>query len=628
MSVFKTDKSKYRESTLVWAIKTIGNDVLVSGDSTGSVKFWDLKKFSLLQSFSSHEADVLSLAVNTTGTTVYSAGVDRKIMCYQIVNKHSGRWAPMGSTLDHTHDIRALALHESSPKNNILVSGGVETYIVVNNLNTFLFGSHKKISYTPQKPCVSSLPSKRLVMMWEGQTVKIWHLGKLSNLGDEESNQYVSIPVKGQKLISRITLSSDENITSAALSPNGRVLAVSTIAETKLFQLTPVYSDEDDYDDEDNITSLKVKKLTQYDLEEEGAKSLHFIEKDDQLKLLIHTPESELLIFSLNYDKEVEEYGLDMERRPFELNISDSKLAELGITPKKKKSTLGYLDSISLVKVSPKGDLVTTSTFNGIVALYDISKVYEESHSTEDEEESNPTISGIVLGNFTVYPTAFCFTELDTLVVVTAEIRVFEYSIIRNGSELRAELTPWAKTNAELLPQELSEAKDKCRGIFYIPGKSRRLWLWSGSWVAFLDTSVDIPVKRIPKRQASGQFNQHYGPNDGLGLVADEDVIMEDLEQDKSKSSNKRDSKKRSNKATTNGSKNTEFNNNDNENSSVAEVDDSISMLGRQAFWVTYKYHPILYAGPFGPKEMVIAERPRMSLKLPPAFWSNHKVSF
>lgn len=680
LATVKVDKSKQRESTLVWSIKVLNDRIAVSGDSTGSVKFWDTQKFSLLQSFSAHEADVLCLTCDVSGRTVYSAGVDRKIMCYQIVNRNSGRWAAMGSSMVHGHDVRAMALHESS-SSNFLVSGGVERTLVINDLNDFMFGSYRKLPITPQSSCVSSVPGGRLVILWDSQVVKIWYVGELQHLGDEDS-QLVAVPVQGKKLVCRITMSSDENITSAALSSDGKLLVVSTIVETKIFRLTPISaSGNRKKSASTNIipgtngtpapAAYKVTKLNSHDLEDQGARSLRLIERNGEIKLLLVSPESELLIYGLKNNSETNEYGVDLESDPIELSTPKSQLINSDGFGKNTISNINYLDSVSHAEVSPNGRFVAVSHFSGVVYLFDITAAFDnpesltQSTSENDEDDETPIIEGIVLGKFPGLPTAMAFTTRDTLVIVTAEVRVFEYSITATAgaaenqsslsSLLQAQLTPWSKTNSELLPQELTEARDKCRGIFYDPEKPQRLWLWAGTWLAFLDTSVDIPVKRIPKRLANGKVAQ-YGSRrlEALGIVADDDTVMEDAEpletqepeepqpSTTSVSTPSKKSRRKSktngtvvsndtvtnNSNSSNGSNNIIINNTSSNGSGIPEVDDSVSVLGRRAFWITYKYRPILFASTFGSKEMVVIERPVMDLKLPPAFWSNRKITF
>jgi len=53
--------------------------VLVSGDSTGSVQFWDSQHGTLLQAHSNHKGDVNALAASPSHNRVFSAGADGQV---------------------------------------------------------------------------------------------------------------------------------------------------------------------------------------------------------------------------------------------------------------------------------------------------------------------------------------------------------------------------------------------------------------------------------------------------------------------------------------------------------------------------------------------------------------------
>lgn len=60
-----TVESFQEQPTFVWSVLCLANGTIVSGDSLGHVQFWDAATFTLSQTFTSHEADVLALAAST-----------------------------------------------------------------------------------------------------------------------------------------------------------------------------------------------------------------------------------------------------------------------------------------------------------------------------------------------------------------------------------------------------------------------------------------------------------------------------------------------------------------------------------------------------------------------------------
>jgi U3 small nucleolar RNA-associated protein 4 len=57
-------KRKRKMDTIVWSVKVLLDGTVVSGDSTGSLKIWESRFWSLKQSFQVHKADILCLAVD------------------------------------------------------------------------------------------------------------------------------------------------------------------------------------------------------------------------------------------------------------------------------------------------------------------------------------------------------------------------------------------------------------------------------------------------------------------------------------------------------------------------------------------------------------------------------------
>jgi len=57
-------KRRRKMDTLVWAVKVLSDGTIVSGDSTGALKFWESKFWSLTQTFQVHKSDILCLTVD------------------------------------------------------------------------------------------------------------------------------------------------------------------------------------------------------------------------------------------------------------------------------------------------------------------------------------------------------------------------------------------------------------------------------------------------------------------------------------------------------------------------------------------------------------------------------------
>lgn len=112
---------------LVWAVRCACDGTIVSGDSTGTVRFWDGQTYGMIQRIKGHVADVLDLAVSADGKSAISGGMDRRTTFYR--RKEIGkkgekcRWKEITHQRLHKHDVKALAAYETKSM-SILVSGG------------------------------------------------------------------------------------------------------------------------------------------------------------------------------------------------------------------------------------------------------------------------------------------------------------------------------------------------------------------------------------------------------------------------------------------------------------------------------------------------------------------------
>ncbi|KAJ4916699.1 transducin family protein / WD-40 repeat family protein [Raphanus sativus] len=104
----------------IWSLLALRCGVLVSGDSTGTVQFWDSQHGTLLQAHSNHKGDVNALAAAPSHDRVFSAGADGQLILYKLAGgtfksqdlkpSSTKKWDYIGCARAHTHDIRALTV--------------------------------------------------------------------------------------------------------------------------------------------------------------------------------------------------------------------------------------------------------------------------------------------------------------------------------------------------------------------------------------------------------------------------------------------------------------------------------------------------------------------------------------
>lgn len=120
---------------IVWSVKVLPSGNIVSGDSTGELRIWDGKTYTLTQRVKGHKQDILSVATSFDGSTIFSGGMDRRTVVYKQVGKGRSRWAEVGHRRYHTHDVKTMASFEHKAM-SIVVSGGKFAFF---SLTAFLY---------------------------------------------------------------------------------------------------------------------------------------------------------------------------------------------------------------------------------------------------------------------------------------------------------------------------------------------------------------------------------------------------------------------------------------------------------------------------------------------------------
>jgi U3 small nucleolar RNA-associated protein 4 len=120
-----------KTDVLVWSIRTLPDGTIVSGDSSGELRFWDGTNYSLFQRIHSHKADVLDIVTSSDGETVMSGGADARTVLYQLKGGNKGdkrrRWQELDHRRFHTLDVKAMAVFETKQM-SIVASGGKQDH--------------------------------------------------------------------------------------------------------------------------------------------------------------------------------------------------------------------------------------------------------------------------------------------------------------------------------------------------------------------------------------------------------------------------------------------------------------------------------------------------------------------
>ncbi|GJM96524.1 hypothetical protein PR202_ga13367 [Eleusine coracana subsp. coracana] len=261
----------------IWSLLFLRCGTLVSGDSTGTVQFWDSHLGTLLHAHSRHKGDVNALATMPSQNRVFSAGSDGQVILYKVSKDDSGalkdvskeevsKWVYVGYVRVHTHDVRALTMavpicreddvpEEKAAKKKrrrhefsyhkwahlgvpMLISGGDDTKLFAYSAREFTQFAPHNFCPAPQRPLINlardSTVNGDSVMLVQSAnwldvllvTVQNKLTPSTSSGGDATIRHLARLKSKGSR-----------KIISSAASTNGTLLAYSDSARPCLFAL-------------------------------------------------------------------------------------------------------------------------------------------------------------------------------------------------------------------------------------------------------------------------------------------------------------------------------------------------------------------------------------------------------
>ncbi|KAJ5130354.1 uncharacterized protein N7515_006393 [Penicillium bovifimosum] len=493
---------------LVWSVKCLPDGTIVSGDSAGEIRFWDAKNYSLVQRIQGHLADTLDVAVSANGDTVISGGADQRTVVYRRKEGEKGdkksRWAEIMHRRYHTHDVKTFAVYETKDI-SIAVSGGPDATPVVLPLREFGKEHHRKLSSLPQIPQLTSSPASRLVMSFWDREVSLWRVSR----GPASLNE--NIDGQRHRLVGKVLIKGEENISSAMLSADGKILAVATIAEVKLFSLRRQKGDEKGV--------LAIQKIdVPKTLSGEGARLVTV--SPDGRWLSIVRPNSDI------YMARIQPASLSTKKPQVLPQFAKLKRAARHVRHEKAShGTLGdYERTIRSVVFSDDSKVLASGDISGCVdtwmldtataATNGVASRESDDESSDDEDEDvviegeRWTIAaaespiprmkaGITLLSFRpkTAPTQKLLangtnqSSENRLMVLTSEHQLIEFDA-RDGK-----LSEWSRRNPKAyLPAEFRGVKDRAMGCMWDLFEGReRLWLYGASWLWMFDLLQDFP---------------------------------------------------------------------------------------------------------------------------------------
>ena len=516
-----------RKEKLIWALDSLPDGTLVSGDSTGEVCWWDRDNYGQLQRIQAHEADVLCLATSADGKTVFSGGIDRRTVIYNLSSNASfphQRWAKGTHKRIHTQDVKTMASLDVG-KISVVVSGGPDAHLTISPIRNNQHENHRRIPFVPQTPPVTS--AKRLVLSWWNNHVTVWRVSR--DASGKRQRQDLSNDTF--KIVAQMGLKGEENISTASITEDGKLLAISTMAETKLFHLRRVSKGPAD--------NFKISKISTPDrLSKSGARLLRF--SPDGRWLAQVTPSNRIIMHEVmrsDNDRCVTVPGRNTTirrlRRPSLNRPWDQYLRRIVCMTFDSRSGLvtvadlaGYIDVWQLERAvahAPDADLSdvdSSSEEDSVVnGSTNMETAYRWQHTPASDSPPRMTSAPLILS----YCPQRCLNDgsgisdgreyngdvkpesrfSDRVVVVSATHDVSEYSI------LQGRLTYWSRRNpSKSLPASLRLQRDRAMGCVWDCSNTgvnvkKRLWLYGATWLCMIEMSQDLPIQQSHKAIAA-----------------------------------------------------------------------------------------------------------------------------
>lgn len=448
--------------TLVWTLAALGDHGIASGDSLGLVHVWDPIACVIRYRFLQHQADVLTLTASSEGDTLYTGGVDTKISFFGKQDGQDDRWVYRHAGFVHTHDIRALAFDsgEGSKFPSVLISGGVDGGLRITQVNVgsvALDSSNRPARFRKPFGCSSLSPllqtacvvqGSRLLLCQRDAHLEFWYLQqpKVGEKGEEEAPKN-SMP-EGQHVL-RVALegaSKGRHLGASAIAPDGRHLAASDEAGTRLFKT--------------NLEDLEVRKVNSLPSEvaKKAARTLLFC--TPALLAVAPRASSELLVVDVKQLSVAERFTV--HRAP-----------------------------VALLATSGGGEWLASADLAGAVHVFSLDALAHHAQVPAGRRDD---------GGF---PTALGFDSgRHRLIIVTSMHHILLFDV--EAQALAAGVTSPIK-----IPWHIMSSQERVCGVACPPGTKDKLLLWGHSFMVKLDLEAAAEERPQKKQKGQAGTNGH-----------------------------------------------------------------------------------------------------------------------
>lgn len=361
--------------------------------------------------------------------------------------------------------------------------------------------NHRTLSNLPQNPPVRSAAKSRYVVSWWDRQVHVWQLKR--NVKDLVETPDAESPVaKNRRLVARILVKGEANITSATISADGSLLLVATTSDIKAFHLGTGKggSKKDD---------LKISKVDVPEtISANGAKRVE-ISPDGQW-ICAALPDNTIRASRIE--------GAGQSAAP-EILPHATKLVRLrrNIAKNILLGGLGQYDrSITHLAFSPDSKMIAAADLGGYIDTWvlqtstagnagaeesDDSDSGADASDNEDGAESlkwQRNKKGALIPKLNAAPTVLSFSSRCPTPLESADDDENDYRLLAVTARpqiliinpLHGVMSPWSRRNpTSSFPVEFRNIRDLVKGALWA---GERIWLYGNSFLFMFDTSKDV----------------------------------------------------------------------------------------------------------------------------------------
>jgi U3 small nucleolar RNA-associated protein 4 len=470
-------------------------------------------------------------------------------------------------------------------------------------------------------------------------------------------------PAKNHKLLSRILVKGESNITSASISENGDLLVVSTGSEIKAFHLRHA---SNGLDPELRISKVDVPSkghgATKVQISPD-ASWISWVQEGSKVVIANVTASGTApdRTYTISQPSKLRRLRRDIHKYILlgGLGAYNRQVGHIAFAPDSKMLAVadiaGYVDTWVL---RGSGD-------DAASGLDDTSSASSsDSSDSEDEETSsgsrwvrNPKAA--LMPKLPAVPVCLSFatsnveeTDADdyTLLAITTTWQLLTFN------PLRGALTAWSKRNPHArIPEQFRKTKDVVKGTLW---QGSRVWMYGVSFVFMLDLSEDLSPEKatslVKHGDVKGIKRKRDGTQGGAGdrmekhALAPQTVrVLVDADKNEWMDIDNNDGEDQRSRAASSGPEDDD--DDDDEDTDGGELlhmrdEQGANVNGalekrdlKTKYWHTYKYRPILgivplesdkggrgdMEGSFPPLEVALVERPLWDVDLPPRYFAD-----